>query len=318
MDLNFDNIVSATKDRIKERDKRKQNKANPDIYSTGEGMIFPTKPEEFVVGPEWWQQMTGTLGIPYGFMIQVAGTTDSGKTSLAIEFLRKAQEQNVIPIWADTEGKTTRLRLTQWGADPDRMLLLKPKTLEEMYEGFDEYLETVDTMYGKDAKLLFIIDSLGNTVSETEAEVSIRDSVQMGKRANINNRGFSRIASRMRMRGNMSVLIVNQTYDNMGSPGKQNKGGKNKDFYSALIFQTSRIGWIEGTVKGEKVRKGAKVKYSVYKNHLIDNDQIYGKAYELDITAKGIALKGEVPEEFKKITPEQEIVIDEETGEILE
>jgi hypothetical protein len=113
------------------------------------------------------------------------------------------------------------------------------------------------------------------------------------------------------------MLVINQTYDNMGSPGKTNKGGKNKDFYSAITFQTSRIGWIEGQVKGEKVRKGAKVKWNVYKNHLIDNDKLLGKQFELDITGAGIALKGEVPEEFSRIDEGQELVIDEETGEVL-
>jgi hypothetical protein len=184
-----------------------------------------------------------------------------------------------------------------------------------MYQGIDDYLDTVQEVDPK-AKILLIIDSLGNTVSETEAKSSIRDSIQMCKRANVNNRAFSRLLPRLGK--SIAMLVINQTYDNMGSPGKTNKGGKNKDFYCMLTFQTTRIGWLEGQVKGEKVRKGAKVKWSVFKNHLIDNDKLLGKQFELDVTGDGIALKGELPEKFSRITEGQELVIDEETGEVIE
>ena len=308
----YDKILKATHDRVKERDKKA---ANLDMYCSGEAIYHPIKPEEFVIGPQWWQDMTGCFGLPYGFIVQVAGNTDSGKSSAAIEFMRKAQEQGVVIILADTERKTTKTRLKQWGVDPSKILLVRGNTLEDMYQGIDDYLATTQEI-DPNAKILLIIDSLGNTVSESEAESSIRDSIQMGRRANVNNRAFSRLVPRLGKK--IAMLVINQTYDNMGSPGKTNKGGKNKDFYCAITFQTSRIGWLEGQVKGEKVRKGAKVKWNVYKNHLIDNDKLLGKQFEIDITGAGMALKGEVPEQFSRIPEGEELLIDEETGEIIE
>jgi len=236
-------------------------------------------------------------------------------TSCVIEFCRHAQQQNVVVVFVDTERKTTKTRFTQWGVDPEKLIVVRPKTLEQMYRGIDLALDTVQEKYPQ-SKILLIVDSLGNTPSETEMEADIADPVQMGKRANINNRGFSRLVPRLE--DNISVLIINQTYDNMGSPGKQNKGGTTKEFACAITFQTSRVGWIEGTVKGEKVRKGAKVKWNIYKHHLIDNQAGYqGKTFEIDITANGMALKGELPDKFKQLR-DDEITIDEETGEILE
>lgn len=309
-DLDFSDIVSA----IQNKDKEKFKKNALDIYSTGSSMKFPTKPEEFVVGPKWWQDMTGLMGLPYGFFIQIAGKTDSGKTSAVIEFCRHAQQQDVVVVFVDTERKTTKTRFTQWGVDPDKLVVIRPKTLEQMYRGVDMALDTVQEKFPS-SKILLIIDSLGNTPSETEMEADIADPVQMGKRANINNRGFSRLVPRLE--DNISVLIINQTYDNMGSPGKQNKGGTTKEFACAVTFQTSRVGWIEGTVKGEKVRKGAKVKWNVYKHHLIDNQAAFqGKTFEIDITAEGMALKGELPDKFK-LLKDDELTIDEETGEII-
>lgn len=311
MTINYGKLVKETKKRITERDKKN---AKLTLLSTGEDMYLPTKPEEFVVGPAWWQEMTGILGLPYGFIVQVAGRTDSGKTSCVIEYMRKAQEQDVVCILVDTEKKTTKKRLTQWGVDPEKVFLIRPNYLEEMYQSIEDSIETIQDVY-PDKKIILILDSLGNTVSKAEAEKGFEEGQQMGVRASINNKGFSRLVPKLEDK--IAFLFINQTYDNMGSPGKTNKGGTTKEFAVALTFQTTRMGWIEGQVKGEKVRKGARVKWNLYKHHLIDNDVMLGKQFILDITAKGVALKGEAPEEFQAIE-DGELKIDEETGEISE
>jgi hypothetical protein len=58
-----------------------------------------------------------------------------------------------------------------------------------------------------------------------------------------------------------------------------------------LTYQTSRKSWLEKTVKGEKVRYGAKVQWKLFKNH-IDKTNPGPKVIELDITKEGIELTG--------------------------
>ena len=89
----------------------------------------------------------------------------------------------------------------------------------------------------------------------------------------------------------VAVLMINYTYDNIGSPGKTNAGGKAVNFFSCLTYQTSRKQWLEKTVKGEKVRIGARVQWRLFKNH-IDKSNPGAKSIELDITAEGIELAG--------------------------
>ena len=56
----------------------------------------------------------------------------------------------------------------------------------------------------------------------------------------------------------MAILIVNYTYANIGFKGQTNAGGKALNFFSTIILQSKRIGWVDITRNKVKVRAGAK------------------------------------------------------------
>ena len=236
---------AADKIRATYKDKKKAS-----MISTGADMTTPTEDSDFVVLPEWWQKMSGTKGLPFGYVVMIAGNTDSGKTSFTIEAMRAAQEQEINVILVDTERKTTATRLIQWGVDPDNMALVRPQYLEEAYDGIDKWLEIIKDS-DPDGKVVIIFDSLGNTPSIKEVENDVDDSLQLGLAAKINKRGLRRLVPRLKQ-DNIALLIINQTYENIASPGKTNAGGKAADFFSCLTYQTGRKGWLEKTVQGEK------------------------------------------------------------------
>jgi RecA/RadA recombinase len=75
---------------------------------------------------------------------------------------------------------------------------------------------------------------------------------------------------------NIALLLINYNYESIGTYGPPTKipaGGKSIKFYSSLTFFTSRKGWVEKTVAGEKVRVGADVIFKLDKNHLTKNSQ---------------------------------------------
>ena len=265
-----------------------KDKKKASMISTGSEMTTPSAPEDFVVMPEWFARMSGSLGLPYGYVVMVAGNTDSGKTSFTIEAMKCAQEQDVNIILVDTEKKTTSRRLTDWGVDPDRVARVQPEYLEEAYDGIDKWVD-----YIKDAdpesKILVIFDSVGNTPSVKEVEREVDETLQLGVAAKSNKRGMRRLVPRLK-RDNIAMLLINQTYDNIASPGKTNAGGKAMDYFSCLTYQTTRKGWLEKTVKGEKKRYGARVRWTLYKNHLIDSDNDVAKVSDIDITGEGMKL----------------------------
>lgn len=242
--------------------------------------------KDYLTMPKWWQMVTGVPGLPYGKVIMIAGDSDSGKTSAAIEAMKAAQQQEVGIIYVETEGKTTENDLRAWGVDPSACLLIQSSVAEEAFEllftAWDQFKKTYST-----SKLLVVFDSIGNVVSQRDSEIDLteQDSKPGGK-GKINRLAINKMVSRGND-GNTAIMIINYTYDNIGSPGKTNAGGKAVNFFSSLTFQTSRKGWYEKIVKGEKVRAGADVIWKLFKNHL-NKSALNKKEFTLRITSEGI------------------------------
>lgn len=245
---------------------------------------------DFLIMPEWWQKGTNTKGLPFGKIVMIAGDSDSGKTSCAISAMKAAQQQEVAVLYVETEGKTTTQDLISWGVDTDQVMLVQESIAEKAFEAMFALWDGFFTNYPK-GRLLVVFDSLGNVVSQRDSEINLTEQNQKpGGKGQINRLGLNKLVAK-RDENDVAVLIINYTYDNIGSPGKTNAGGKAVNFFSCLTYQTSRKGWLEKTVKGVKQRIGAKVQWRLFKNH-IDKANPGPKSIELDITAEGITLSG--------------------------
>lgn len=245
---------------------------------------------DFLIMPEWWQKGTHTKGIPFGKIVMIAGDSDSGKTSCAIAAMKAAQDQEIAVLYVETEGKTTTQDLTVWGVDASQVMLVQESIAERAFEAMFALWDNFFQAYPK-GRLLVVFDSLGNVVSMRDTEIDLTTANQKpGGKGQINRLGLNKLIAK-RDEHDVAVLMINYTYDNIGSPGKTNAGGKAVNFFSCLTYQTSRKGWLEKTVKGDKVRIGAKVQWKLFKNH-IDKGNPGPKTIELDITAEGIKLAG--------------------------
>lgn len=242
-------------------------------------------PEDYVVMPEWYQRNYGVLGLRYGHMVEVAGDSDTGKTSFCILAMKQAQQQDVIVVYAETEGKTSEEDLVVEGLNPKGVMTIHSKIIEEVYEGINRTLDSIKNRF-PDAKILLLLDSFGNNTSMRDAELDMTSKVAMvGGKAKSNRLGLGAIAARQ-IEQDIAMVIINYTYDNIGSVGKTSAGGKALNFYTMLRIQTQRTGWYERTIAGEKVRAGAHVRWRVQKNH-------YAKALK-DAEGNGILLPKQV------------------------
>jgi RecA/RadA recombinase len=242
---------------------------------------------DYLVLKPWWKQATGVPGLAYGRITQIAGNSDTGKTSLVIESMKAAQQQGVGVIYVETEGKTTKADLTTWGVDPDGIILIQTPVAEEafqlLFEAWDRFKEKYP-----DSKLLVCFDSIGNTVSLRDADLDMTEQdSKPGEKGKVNRMGISKMIARRT--DEVAILVVNYIYANIGSHGDTAAGGKALHLYSSLILFTKRIGWIESQIKGTKRRVGAEVKWSLIKNHLLKNDDSL-KDFTLRITKDGISL----------------------------
>jgi RecA/RadA recombinase len=263
------------------------NKANAIGFAS---KLRGTADSDFVIMPQWWQKGTNTKGIPFGKLVMIAGDSDSGKTSCAIEAMKAAQAQGVVVLYVETENKTTEQDLRNWGVDPDQVMLVQSSIAEEAFELMFKLWDEFFKNYPKE-KLLVVFDSIGNVVSKRDSEMDLTTSNQKpGGKGQINRLGINKLIAK-RDEGDVAVLMINYTYSNIGSPGKTNAGGKAVNFFSCLTYQTTRKSWVERTVNKEKVRVGAIVSWTLFKNH-IDKTNPGPKNILLSITKEGIALVG--------------------------
>lgn len=271
---------------------RKNFKDNPKLAKrVGVGSnLSKLEDKDFIIMPQWWEQCTGVKGLPFGKIVMIAGDSDSGKTSAAIEAMKAAQAQEVGIIYVETEGKTTEADLRNWGVNPDEILLVQSSIAEEAFELLFSAWDAFKGRY-PESKLLVVFDSIGNVVSQRDSEIDLMEqNSSPGGKGKINRLAISKMISK-RDEDQAAILMINYTYDNIGSPGKTNAGGKAVNFYSSLTFQTSRKAWYEKTVQGQKVRAGADVVWKLFKNHL-DKSGMSQKEFSLRITSEGIKVLG--------------------------
>lgn len=242
-------------------------------------------PADYVVLPPWFKEAFGIMGLRFGHWYQWAGEPDSGKTSMSLLAIKCAQEQGFCVVYVETEGKTSIEDLVAAGIDPKGVIIIRSKIVEEAFDASNLAIDAFFDEYPKE-KMLYVYDSYGNTVSMRDSDVKLAEkSGMVGGAAKTNRMGIGAIATKQ-INHDIACLVVNYTYDNMGSPGKTNAGGKALNFHSMLTVQTSRKAWYERTVNGEKVRAGADVLWKVYKNH-------YAKSLK-DANGKPILLPKEV------------------------
>lgn len=269
---------------LKAKSDKLANKSKSKIFTADE---MPDNEDlEYIEMPQWWQKATNTKGLPFRKIVMIAGDSDSGKTSCSIAAVKAAQEQGVQVLYIETEGKTSKGDFVAWGVDPKKLFILQESVVENIYDDISGW---VDSNTGK--KMLIIFDSLGSVISKHDAERSMADSgTKPGGKGKSNREGLNKMIA-LRTQHDIALLLINYTYDNIGSPGKTNAGGKAVNFFSSLTYQTTRKGWHEATVKGEKVRKGAIVSWKLFKNH-INRSNPGPKTVEFRITADGFEYLG--------------------------
>lgn len=247
----------------------KKDSRDDEADSIGVGSELPDvsrKPEDYVVMPTWWEEQYGVLGLPFGKIVQVAGDSDTGKTSLCITAMKAAQEQGFGIVYVETEGKTSTEDLQDWGVDPEGIILIKTNITEKAFDSSFRAIQAFFRNYPKE-KLLFVFDSFGNTISLHDEELDlVTNNSKVGGAAKTNRIGLGRLIALMQDNP-IAILLVNYTYDNIGSVGKVEAGGKALKFWTMLGIHSQRTGdWIR-TIDKKKVRAGAFVKWSTFKNH---------------------------------------------------
>jgi RecA/RadA recombinase len=250
--------------------------------------------KDYVVMPDWWEEQYGVPGLPIGKVVQAAGDSDTGKTSLCVLAMKQAQAQGYGIVYVETEGKTSTEDLEDWGVDTSGVMMVRHNITEKIWDLTFRNINKFFEKFPKE-KLLFVFDSFGNNISMHDEELDIvAKNQKVGGAAKTNRFGLGRLLALLDKHP-IAVLLINYQYDNVGTLGKTQAGGKALKFYTMIGIETQKIAeWTKGTGP-KKFAIGAYVRWRTFKNHYkksaIDKDgnkRLLPVELNLQISSAGI------------------------------
>lgn len=213
-------------------------------------------------------KVIGAPGLPCGLITEVFGPPDSGKTTLCIEALASVQKQKGIAILVLSERKFDLHRAEDMGVDVKRLVIYRPRTMEDVREYVHNICLTVAKRKSK-TPVVVVWDSLAATPCQKELDEK-RGDFAADQAAAVTV--LLRKTQAMIKDHNIAFVMINQISTKIGvSFGKktQAKGGFAPKFYSALRLEFTQIGKVRAsgdTTEDDFV--AIKSKVEAIKNHM--------------------------------------------------
>jgi len=230
-------------------------------------------------------------GYPVGMITGLGGDPSTGKTFACLHALKLFldADPDAKAIYLDTEAAITKEILIERGIDYKRVLILRPKTVEDLRILLAQVLDNYNKSKAKTPYALFL-DSLGNLPSEKE----VQDALE-GKKVGDMSRARAvksvfRIITLMLDEAQWPMLVTNHQYDNVGGygPAKTLSGGSGLKYCCTCILSLTKTAEKEGKetvaaiinvalTKGRHAREGKVAQVKIYFDHR-GWDRYYGLA----------------------------------------
>ena len=158
-------------------------------------------------------------GIPQGRVTGLAGPSGSGKSFLACNLMREAQQQGAHILAIDSENALDEDFVRAIGVDPSEgYTYVSADTIPQVTKVVSTFLKGFKAEYGDDPdapQVLIVIDSLDMLMTETEQDhfakgVTKGDQGQRNKQLKAMLRTFVQTIKRL----NVSMIVTSQVYKN--------------------------------------------------------------------------------------------------------
>lgn len=205
----------------------------------------------------------GIGGLPKGRIVEIYGTESSGKTTLCLELIAKAQETpDVYCAVVDAEHALSTTYCTQLGIDMNRLEISQPDYGEQA-------LDIAETLIKSGLYDVVIIDSVAalTPISEIEGEMGKQT---MGVQARMMNQALRKLTA-ITSKSKTCLIFINQLRDKIGvmfGNPETTTGGNGLKFYSTIRLDVRRSTTVANSVMEGDTKMGNQTTVKVIKNKL--------------------------------------------------
>jgi len=200
----------------------------------------------------------GIGGIPRGRITEIFGPESSGKTTLALSVIAKAQSTGGIAAFVDAEHALDPNYAELLGVNIENLYVSQPDNGEQA-------LEIVEALVRSGAVDIVVIDSVAALVPKTEIDGDMGDA-QMGAQARLMSQALRKLTAVIN-KSKTSVVFINQIRQKIGqffgSP-ETTTGGNALKFYASVRLDIRKI----ETLKRGNDFYGTQTRVKVVKNKI--------------------------------------------------
>jgi len=224
------------------------------IMSLGKDSIRPI--EGIATGSLSLDIALGGRGVPRGRIIEIYGPESSGKTTLALHVVARAQKAAGIAAFIDAEHALDPSWAKKLGVELETLLVSQPSSGEEA-------MHITEMLVKSNAVDVIVIDSVAALVPQKELDGEMGDT-HVGLQARLMSQALRKLTGAI-SKSKTTVIFINQIREKIGvmfgSP-ETTPGGRALKFYSSCRIDVRRIGQLK---EGEDV-VGQRVRAKVVKN----------------------------------------------------
>ena len=182
----------------------------------------------------------GVKGVPRGRVIEVYGAESSGKTTIALHIVAKAQKNGGVAAFIDAEHALDPVYAKALGVDVEELLISQPDYGEQA-------LEIADLLVRSNAVDIIVVDSVAALVPKVEIDGEMSDQ-QMGLQARLMSKALRKLTATLN-KSKTTMIFINQIRDKIGGfgfgPQTTTTGGKALKFYASVRMEVKRVGQVK-------------------------------------------------------------------------